>query len=65
MLNQNDLVRLEQAMSLERRRAFLKLLLAERRTILSQQAAHMAHHYESEESSREREAWQGGDVVEY
>ena len=65
MLKQNDLVSSEERMTLEQRRAFLKLPVAERRRILSQQAENAASHYESEQSVREREAWQGGDIAEY
>ena len=65
MLKQNDLVSSEEAMTLEQRRAFLKLPLAERRTILSQQAEGAAVHYEVEPGAREREDWQGDDIVEY
>ena len=54
MLKQNDLVNSEERMTLEQRRAFLKLPLAERRRILSQQAENAASHYESEQSVRER-----------
>jgi len=65
MLKQNDLVNSEERMTLEQRRAFLKLPLAERRRMLSRQAENAANHYESEQTVREREAWQGGDIVEY
>ena len=65
MLKQNDLVSSEETMTLEQRRAFLKLPLAERRRILSQQAEEAATHYEVEKSLLERAAWQGGDIVEY
>ena len=65
MLKENDLASPEDTMTLEQRRAFLKLPLAERRRILSQQAENAASHYESEQSVREREDWQGGDIVEY
>jgi hypothetical protein len=65
MLKQNDLVSPEDPITLEQRRAFLKLPLSERRRILSQQAEEAASHYESEQSIREREVWQGGDIVEY
>lgn len=64
MLKQNDLVSSEETMTLEQRRAFLKLPLSERRRILSRQAEDAASHYEFEQSVREREAWQGGDIVE-
>ena len=65
MLKQNDLVSSEETMTLEQRRAFLKLPLAERRRILSQQAQRAASHYEFEQRVLEREAWQAGDIVEY
>jgi len=65
VLKQNDLIRPEEVMTLEQRRAFLKRPLVERRRILSQQAEDAAVHYESEQSVREREVWQGGDIVEY
>lgn len=65
MLKEKDLVSAEDVMTLEQRRAFLKLPLAERRRILSQQAQGAADHHESDQSVQEREAWQGGDVVDY
>jgi hypothetical protein len=65
MLKQKDLVSSEMAMTLEQKRAFLKLPMSERRRILSKQADDATRHYESEQSIREREAWQGGDIVEY
>jgi hypothetical protein len=65
MVKQNDLVKSEERTTLAQRRAFLKLPLAERRRVLFQQAEDAADHYESEQNVREREAWQGGDIVEY
>lgn len=65
MLKQNDLVSSEETMTLEQRRAFPGLPLAERRRILAQQAEDAASHYEFEQNVREREAWQGGDIVDY
>ena len=65
MLKENNMVKSEETMTVEQRRAFLKLPLAERRRILSEQAEDAACHYESEESLRERVTWQGGDIVEY
>ncbi|HBB90132.1 MAG TPA: hypothetical protein DC047_21225 [Blastocatellia bacterium] len=65
MLKQNDLVRSEAPLTLEQRRAFLGLPLAERRKILYQQAEEAAGHYESNPTVEERESWQGGDIVEY
>lgn len=48
-----------------RLREFLKLPIEERRRILAEQAEQMAEHYEEESARRERELWQGGDIVEY
>lgn len=50
-------------MSLEERRAFMKLPLAERRHLMAQQADKMAEIYESAEEAAERKPWQGGDIV--
>jgi hypothetical protein len=52
-------------LTLADRLAFMKLPVKERRRILAEQAELMAEHYEDESLSREREAWQGGDIVEY
>ena len=64
MLKQKDLANSEEVITLEQRRAFLKLPLAERAQILSKQAEEALEHYMSDESVREREVWQGGDLVE-
>jgi len=65
MIKQNDLVSSEETMTLDQRRQFLRLPLSERSRILSDQAEDAASHYESEQDIGEREAWQGGDIVEY
>ncbi|MEK6304072.1 MAG: hypothetical protein AABO41_25565 [Acidobacteriota bacterium] len=52
-------------LTLADRLAFMKLPLEERRRILAEQAEAMIAHYELEENRRERELWQGGDIVEY
>jgi hypothetical protein len=65
MLKENNLVNAEESMTIEQRRAFLKLPLAERSRILSRQAEDAARNYELEEGVLERETWQGGDIVEY
>ncbi len=44
------------------RRAHLKLSLEERRRQLAEQADKLASHYEN--TKKEREGWQGGDLVE-
>jgi len=43
----------------------MKLPLAERRRQLAEQAELMVKHYESEPEEKEREQWQGGDIVEF
>ena len=53
-----------QAISLSQRRAYLKLPLEERRRYLAAQADRMVEHYEQTTERAEREAWQGGDIVE-
>ena len=54
----------EQAISLSQRRAYMKLPLEERRRHLAAQADRMVEHYEQATERAEREAWQGGDIVE-
>lgn len=44
------------------RRAHLKLSLEERRRQLAEQADKLVSHYEN--TKKEREGWQGGDLVE-
>lgn len=65
MLKENDLLSPEDMVTLDQRRAFLRLPLDERRRILSQQAEAVATHYKMEQNDPERDAWQGGDIVEY
>jgi hypothetical protein len=65
MLKENDLLNFGDTITLEQRRAFLKLPLEERRRLLSQQAEHSVSRYEFEANDAERNAWQGGDIVEY
>lgn len=53
-----------QRWTLEQRRAFMKLPLAERRRHMAEQAERMLVYYQSAEEAAERQAWQGGDIVE-
>lgn len=53
-----------QRMTLEERRAFLKLPIEERRRRMTQLAEQMVEHYQSAEETAQRQAWQGGDIVE-
>lgn len=54
----------DQPLTLAQRRAYMQLPLEERRRRLAAQADLMAAHYEQEPEQTEREAWQGGDIVE-
>ena len=58
-------VNLEQGLTLEQRRRFLKLPLEERRRQMAEQAAQMVQHYESPDEIQDRAEWQGGDIVEW
>ena len=51
-------------LTLAQRRAYMTLSLEERRRMLAAQAERMAAYYEQESEQSEREAWQGGDIVE-
>jgi hypothetical protein len=64
MVVQSHMTEAEQALSLAQRRAYMQLPLEERRRRLAVQAEQMAAHYEQELERTEREAWQGGDIVE-
>lgn len=63
MNNTAEIIETERAITIEQRRAHLKKTLVERRRELSEQAEKMIEHYEAEK--KEREAWQGGDIVEF
>lgn len=63
MLITDKIAETEQQTMLEKRRAFLTLSLEERRRKLDEQAEKLLVHYEREK--KERESWQGGDVIEF
>ena len=63
-MTEEEMLTAESIMGPEERLALLKLPLRERQRILSQQAERMAQYYEDSEATRERELWQGGDIVE-
>lgn len=65
MIAQEDTVETETPRSLAEIREFMKLPIEERRRILAEQADQMVEHYKEESGRRERELWQGGDIVEY
>lgn len=64
MTTELDPVATEIPKTLAEIREFMKLPIEERRRILVEQAEQMAEHYEEESARRERELWQGGDIVE-
>ena len=64
MLKEEELVSAPADLILADRLAFLKLPIEERRRILTQQADNLMAHYTDQTAAREREAWQGGDIVE-
>lgn len=65
MIAEVTTIEAEQSLTLEQRRAFHRLPLAERRRLLALQAERAAVDYETEASTKEREEWQSGDVIEY
>ena len=64
MVKRARVVEKDSALTLAQRRAFMTLSLNERRRMLAAQAKRMVAHYEQESEQSEREAWQGGDIVE-
>jgi len=64
MVKQAHVAEAEQALTLAQRRAYMTLPLEERRRRLAAQAERMVEHYEQVLERTEREAWQGGDIVE-
>jgi len=65
MSTQEETIETTAPLTLAERLAFLKLPIEERRRILAKQAEAMVAEYDLEENRREREIWQGGDIVEY
>lgn len=51
-------------LTLAERLAFMRLPIEERRKLLAEQAEAMVAEYELESNRRERELWQGGDIVD-
>jgi hypothetical protein len=63
MLKEQDA--LSQSWGLAEKRTFVKLPLEERRRILAAQAEQVARYYEQDSEAKERELWQGGDLIEF
>ena len=49
-------------MTLEQRRAFMKLPIKDRRQRMAKQAERMVEYYKSAKKTAQRQAWQGGDI---
>jgi hypothetical protein len=64
MLKEKEIVETASVMSIAERLAFMELPLETRRRILVKQAEQAARFYEEEQATRERELWQGGDIVD-
>jgi hypothetical protein len=65
MSTQEDTIETTAPLTLADRLAFMRLPIEERRRLLAKQAEAMIDEYELESNRRERELWQGGDIVEY
>ncbi len=65
MISQEEKAKMLPALTIEDRRAFLRMPIEERRRKLAEQAEQMIEHYELEPAREERAEWQGGDIVEY
>ena len=64
MVKKAHIAEADQVLTLAQRRAYMTLSLEERRRLLAAQAERMAAYYGQESERTEREAWQGGDIVE-
>jgi hypothetical protein len=64
MLKEEEMVNPGTDLTQADRRAFMKLPIEERRRILTKQADDLMGHYVQQLTAQEREAWQGGDIVD-
>lgn len=64
MVKHAHTVEADQVLTLAQRRVYMTMSLEERRKLLAAQAERMVAYYEQESERSEREAWQGGDIVE-
>ncbi len=65
MITEEETIATQTPKSLAEIREFMRLPIEERRRILEKQAEQMVEYYEEESARREREEWQGGDILEY
>ena len=63
MIAQEATLEITQPLTYEQRRAFHQLPLAERRRLLAEQAERTVVYYEEAQATKEREEWQGGDII--
>ena len=64
-MNPADAAAIAPAMTLDERRAFLRLPIPERQRRMKLQAAAIAEVYERTSETENRRVWQGGDLVEH
>lgn len=64
MVSRTQEAKADQPLTLSQRRAYMQLSLEERCNRLAAQVDQMVEHYEQASERTEREAWQGGDIVE-
>ena len=64
VVQEEAVLEITQLLTLEQRLAFHQLPLAERRRLLAAQAEQAAVYYEEAKAAKEREEWQGGDLIE-
>jgi len=59
MQTQEPMINIETPLTLDQRRAFLRLPLEERRKLLAIQAEQLVAHYEAAANQTQRKDWQG------
>ena len=63
-MSSSDAKTTEQGLSLDERRAFMRLPLEERRQRMADQAKKLTDFYQSQAEMNQRQNWQGGDLVD-
>ncbi len=63
-MSSSDAKTTEQGLTLDERRAFMRLPLEERRRRMADQAEKMTDYYQSPAEVKQRQDWQGGDLVD-
>ena len=63
-MSSSDAKTTEQGLSLDERRAFMRLPLEERRQRMADQAEKMTDFYQAQAEVKQRQDWQGGDLVD-